>query len=285
MVTVHNFSDGMLNPALAYLVSCLGGFLGLRCVAQSRTYDGGRRASWLCLAAVAIGTTGIWAMHFIAMLGFSIPGQTINYNVPITIASMLLAIVVVGVGLFIVGYGDGGWRRLLLGGAIIGVGVAAMHYIGMAAMVMQDTMSYRPLLVAASVVIAIIAGTAALWIGTWVRGWLATLGASLVFGLAVCGMHYTGTAAMQVHAATSGTMAMGGSNGTVFLLPMIVGITVITLIITLIISLSGSAEEVALDQSIQRNLAELERRRREQEQQMARSTQRWDDGSPGTRFR
>jgi NO-binding membrane sensor protein with MHYT domain len=63
---------------------------------------------------VAFGATGIWAMHFIAMLGFAIPGQTIQYNVPLTIASMLLAIVVVGVGLFIVGYGNGGWPRLLV---------------------------------------------------------------------------------------------------------------------------------------------------------------------------
>jgi NO-binding membrane sensor protein with MHYT domain len=284
MVTVHNFSDGLLNPALGYAVSCLGAFLGLRCIMQARVHDGRRRATWLCVAAVAIGATGIWAMHFIAMLGFSIPGQTINYNVPLTIASMLLAIVVVGVGLFIVGYGDGSWTRLLVGGVIIGVGVASMHYIGMYAMVMPDTMSYNPLLFVLSVVIAIVAGTAALWIGTWVRGWLATLGASLVFGAAVSGMHYTGMAAMHVH--RGGAMAMGGASGTSFLLPMIVGISLITLILTLIISLSASEEEIALDASIKRNLAELERRQREHEWQ-GRDSGQSPAGreSPGPRFR
>src|SRR5579862_6144920 len=99
MVTVYNFSYGLLNPLLGYLVSCLGAFLGLRCVTRARAYEGRRRARWLILAAVPVGATGIWAMHFIAMLGFTIPGQTILYDVPLTIASMLIAIVVVGIGL------------------------------------------------------------------------------------------------------------------------------------------------------------------------------------------
>jgi NO-binding membrane sensor protein with MHYT domain len=225
---------------------------------QARANDGRRRAAWLCLAAVALGATGIWAMHFIAMLGFTIPGQTIQYNVPLTLASMVLAIVVVGAGLFIVSYGDGGWKRLLAGGVIVGVGVASMHYIGMVAMVMPDTMSYSPLLFTLSVAIAIVAGTAALWIGTWVRGWLPTLGASMVMGVAVSGMHYTGMAAMHVYAAHA--MAMGGVSGGDFLLPMIIGISMVTLVLTIMISLSPSEEEMAMDAKIQRSLASLERR-------------------------
>ena len=75
MVTVHNFSYGLLNPALGYVMSCVGSFLGLRCVTLARAYDGRARARWLGLAAVSIGATGIWAMHFIAMLGFTIPGS------------------------------------------------------------------------------------------------------------------------------------------------------------------------------------------------------------------
>src|SRR5215469_10365225 len=69
VVSVHNFSYGLLNPALAYAVSCLGAFLGLRCVTRARAHTGSGRARWLVLAAVAIGATGIWTMHFIAMLG------------------------------------------------------------------------------------------------------------------------------------------------------------------------------------------------------------------------
>src|SRR6202034_858080 len=126
VVTVHNFSYGLLNPALGYVMSCVGSFLRLRRVTLARAYDGFARARWLALAAVSIGATGIWAMHFIAMLGFTIPGQQILYNVPMTIASMLIAIAVVGVGLFIVGFGDGGLARLLAGGLVVGIGVATM---------------------------------------------------------------------------------------------------------------------------------------------------------------
>lgn len=141
-VSVHNFSYGLVNPALGYAMSCLGAFLGLRCVTRARACTGYARARWLVLAAVAIGATGIWAMHFIAMLGYTIQGQRILYNVPLTIASMLLAIAVVGIGLFIVGFGDGGPRRLITGGVIVGLGVASMHYTGMAAMHVQaDPMS------------------------------------------------------------------------------------------------------------------------------------------------
>ena len=284
MVTVHNFSYGLLNPALAYVVSCLGSFLGLRCITRARALDGPRRAAWISVAAVALGATGIWAMHFIAMLGFTIPGQTIGYNVPLTIASMLIAIVVVSAGLFIVGYGNGGWGRLLAAGAIVGVGVASMHYLGMQAMSMPDTMSYGPVLFIASIVIAVVAGTAALWISTWVSSWQATLGAALIMGVAVSGMHYTGMAAMHVYAATDGAMSMGGASGSSFLFPLIVGISLISLILTLVISLSPTEEEIALDAHIQRQLVELERKaqdhaRASQEARVARHSREEAGGS------
>jgi NO-binding membrane sensor protein with MHYT domain len=265
VVTVYNFSGGVVAPVLAYLVSCLGAFLGLRCITRARAHEGSRRAAWLCLAAVAVGATGIWAMHFIAMLGFAIPGQTILYNVPLTIASMLLSILVVGVGLFIVGYGDGGWRRLVIGGVIVGIGVASMHYLGMAAMSVPDIMSWNPVLFFLSVVIAVVAGTAALWIGTWVRTWAATLAASLVMGVAVSGMHYTGMAAMHVYPAPGGgTMSLGGLSASSFLPPLIIGLSVLTLILTLMISLAPSEEEIRMDAELNKTMEDLRRRQGEQ---------------------
>jgi NO-binding membrane sensor protein with MHYT domain len=245
VVTVHNFSYGLLNPVLGYAISCLGAFLGLRCVTRARAYTGFERARWLSLAAVSVGATGIWTMHFIAMLGFTIPGQQIRYNVPVTIASMLIAIAVVGVGLFIVGFGNGGWVPLLSGGVIVGIGVATMHYLGMAAMSMPDSMHYNAPLLILSVVIAIVAGTAALWAGTRVRGVGATIGASLVMGVAVSGMHYTGMAAMRV---TPGSMSsMGGSTAVSFLVPLLLGISLVTFALTLTISLSPTEEEINAD--------------------------------------
>ena len=106
MVHVNNFSYGALNPVLAYVMSCAGCFLGLRCTTRGYASESKSRVRWLILATVAIATTGIWVMHFIAMLGFTIPGQTITYNVPVTILSMLIAVVVVGIGLTIVEFGQ-----------------------------------------------------------------------------------------------------------------------------------------------------------------------------------
>ena len=205
MAQVHNFSYGLLNPLLAYLISCLGCFLGLQCTARARAMTGAARARWLLLAAVSIGTTGIWVMHFIAMLGYTIGGQAVTYDVPVTILSMLIAIAVVAVGLFIVGFGRGDdRRRLLLGGSIIGIGVAGMHYMGIWAMRMPDTMGFNPVLVLLSVIIAMVAGTAALWAAFTLSGLTATLVASLIMGVAVSGMHYTGMAALHLYHAPAG---------------------------------------------------------------------------------
>jgi NO-binding membrane sensor protein with MHYT domain len=269
VVSVHNFSYGLLNPLLGYAMSCLGAFLGLRCVILARAYEGAARARWLTLAAVSIGAVGIWAMHFIAMLGFSVPGEPILYNVPMTIGSMLLAVAVVGVGLFIVGFGDGGWPRLLAGGVIIGVGVAAMHYMGMGAMSMPGSMSYNASLVALSVLIAIAAGTAALWIGTWVRSMAATLGAALVMGIAVTGMHYTGMAALHVKGGSmpsmavqevSGISGVSGAAAATFLIPLLLVISLATFLLTLSISMTPSEDEIRADAEMRRRLDYLEHR-------------------------
>jgi len=258
LVTVHNFSYGLLNPVLGYVMSCLGAFLGLRCVTRARAHTGAARARWLILAAVALGAAGIWSMHFIAMLGFTIPGQTILYNVPLTIVSMLIAIVVVGIGLFIVGYGDGGSRPLLLGGVIVGIGVATMHYLGMEAMSMPDSMHYNVPLFVLSVMIAIVAGTAALWAGTRVRSIRATVVASLIMGVAVSGMHYTGMAAMRVYPdakMSSGSMAaMSGASAVSFIVPLLAGISLLMFALTLTITLSPTESEIHEDAILQHRM-------------------------------
>ena len=249
---VHNFSHGLLNPGLGYLLSCLGSFIGLRCLTRARAYTGWTRAVWLLLASVAIGATGIWLMHFIAMLGFSIPGQQILYNVPITLASLLVAVVVVVIGLFIVGYGGGGLRPVLAGGVVIGIGVAIMFYVGMSAISMQGTVRYNLGLVAVSVLIAIVAGTAALLAGLYVSGTWSSVGVSLIMGVAVTGMHYTGMAAMHVYA--SARTAISGSSAGSFLFPLLLGAVVLTFLLALIIAMSPNEEEIRADQSLSERL-------------------------------
>jgi NO-binding membrane sensor protein with MHYT domain len=262
IVHVQNFSYGLLNPALGYLMSCLGAFIGLRCLTRARVYSGATRAMWLSLAAIAIGATGIWAMHFIAMLGFTIPGQTITYNVPLTIVSMLVAVAVVAIGLFIVGFSNRqGLAPLLTGGVIVGLGVASMHYLGMEAMDIPDMMSYNAVLVTLSVIIAIAAGTAALYAGLKVRGIGATLGASALMGVAVSGMHYTGMAAMKMYATSAaGVYAAGaagsGATATSFLLPLVLGIAVFTFLAIIVIMLAPSEADIVADAQLAQRLAD-----------------------------
>jgi NO-binding membrane sensor protein with MHYT domain len=258
MVHVDNFTYGLVTPVLGYVMSSLGCFLGLRCTTRARASHGAQRARWLLLAAVSVATTGIWVMHFVAMLGFTIPGQTITYNVPVTILSMLIAVVVVGIGLLIVGFGSSGWRTLLLGGLVIGVGVASMHYIGMAAMRMPDTVRYDQALVVLSVVIAVVAGTAALWAALRLAAVWSTVVASLIMGVAVSGMHYTGMAAMRVYGTQDpGMLASmsGGVSAQVFLLPLIVGISLLAFALTVVISLSPTEAEMREDAALMAHLS------------------------------
>jgi NO-binding membrane sensor protein with MHYT domain len=237
MLTVHNFSYGLVTPVLAYLMSCLGAFLGLRCTTRAMAAAGRVRLRWLLLAAVSIGTTGIWLMHFIAMLGYTIPNAVIHYNVAVTIISMLIAVVVVGIGLMIVGFAPQNWRNLILAGVFTGIGVAAMHYSGMEAIRLPARMSYNPIVFALSVVVAI--------------------GAALIMGVAVSGMHYTGMAAMHMYpvAHASGIlMSGGGATAETFLLPLIIGISILAFILTATLALSPTDQEMREEQQLQQRI-------------------------------
>jgi NO-binding membrane sensor protein with MHYT domain len=220
--TVDGFTYGAVTPIAAYLMACLGAALGLRCTTRSVRNKHSFKAGWLALGATSIGS-GIWTMHFIAMMGFSVDEVPITYDRGITFASLAVAIVMVGVGVFIVGYRGATRMSLITAGTVTGLGVASMHYLGMEGMRLQGSLQYDTFTVSLSVVIAVVAATAALWAAVSVHGFLASLGASLIMGVAVTGMHYTGMAAVSVHlhggAATTGV----GESATTLLLPMLLG--------------------------------------------------------------
>jgi len=219
--TVDGFTYGLVTPVVAYLMACLGGALGLRCTTRSMLVAQSWRPGWLALGSAAIGS-GIWTMHFVAMMGFTVKGAPIHYDKALTFASLGVAIVMVGVGIFIVGYRGARGAALFTGGTITGLGVASMHYLGMAGMRLNGKLEYNTLTVAASVVIAMAAATAALWAAGQVRGFTWSVGASLVMGLAVSGMHYTGMAALSVHLHDTG-VPIGGDSPAELLWPMLVG--------------------------------------------------------------
>lgn len=227
--TVDGFRYGAVTPVAAYLMACLGGALGLRCIVRSLLDTRSWKPGWLALGAASIGC-GIWTMHFIAMIGFHVEETRVRYDAATTVLSLVVAVAVVGIGVFIVGYRGTGRGTLAVAGVVTGLGVAAMHYLGMAAMRLHGDIGYDPVGVVLSVLIAIAAATAALWSAVTIRGFLTSLWASLVMGVAVSGMHYTGMAAVSVHVhdTTGGTWE--GDSPLSLLLPMLLGPVVFLLL-------------------------------------------------------
>ncbi|MGA6173505.1 MHYT domain-containing protein [Streptomyces sp. NPDC012600] len=221
--TIDGFNYGAVTPVVAYVMACLGSALGLRCTIRSLRNDSSWKPGWLALGAAAIGS-GIWTMHFIAMMGFRVAETPVTYDLRQTVLSLVVAIVVVGVGVFIVGYRGATRTALLSAGLVTGLGVAAMHYIGMASMRMNGRLEYDPVAVTLSVVIAVAAATAALWAAVSVKGFLPSLGASLVMGVAVTGMHYTGMSGLSVRLhEIHNSQALTGDPAVSIVLPMMIG--------------------------------------------------------------
>ncbi|WP_326725674.1 hypothetical protein OHT59_46005 [Streptomyces sp. NBC_00243] len=231
--TVSDFYYGAATPVAAYLMACLGAALGLRCTTRSLRRPR-YRARWLALGTVSIGC-GIWTMHFIAMIGFSVQGALVSYDTTKTLLSLAVAIAVVAVGVFLVGYRGGSPLNLGVAGVVTGLGVAAMHYLGMAAIQTNGTLHYDAPTVLLSVVIAIAAATAALWAAVSIHALWASLGASLVMGVAVTGMHYTGMAAVSVHLTHQTESSQSSADLIAFLLVMLAGPLLVLLVAAVIV--------------------------------------------------
>ena len=166
------------------------------------TASAGRSSKlWMLGGAVVMGA-GIWAMHFIGMLAFKLPIR-MGYDVALTAFSMLIAMATSGFALRLVSGKELRLPSLLVGGVYMGAGICAMHYTGMEAMQMQPPIDYDPLLFSASVLVAVTASIAALWLAFSLRAdrvlhaFEFRLMAAAVMGFAITGMHYTGMAAAR----------------------------------------------------------------------------------------
>ena len=229
----HGHFDPLL-VALSVGVATFASFTALNLTGRLVAADRAARGWWLLSAAMALGG-GIWAMHFVGMLAFTLP-VPVSYDVRLTAISLLLPIAATALGLYVACKLGTGWRTILSGGLIIGLAVVTMHYTGMAAMRMPGiVLSYVPWIVALSVAIAIVAATAALWLAfrttqTWQR-----LAAAALMGVAIAGMHYTAMAAaefrMDHHVVVMGdhsALQLGA------LAVAVVGATVVLLLLALI---------------------------------------------------
>ncbi|SHM95679.1 MHYT domain-containing protein [Cryptosporangium aurantiacum] len=259
MAHVHHFTYGLITLVLSYAVSVLGCLLGLICTARAReTPRVAWRVRWLALGAVSIGGTGIWLMHFLAMLGFTVSNTFVFYDPALTALSALMAVGIVAVGIFVVGLGRPSMLKVLVGGVVTGLGVAGMHFTGMAAMrVLDGAVQYDPFLVALSVGIAVVAATVALWFTIVIKSRPALAAASPIMAIAVTGMHYTGMFAASVR-EVGGRGRVEGVDVTTLLVPsaVIVGTVLIALLYA---TLSApAAEERAAEALMARLLRECD---------------------------
>ncbi len=170
------------------LVAIMAAFTCLRLTSGLRNLTLARRKVRIAQASIALGG-GIWSMHFIGMLAVTLP-FVVTYDPLLTLSSMLLAILITGCGLLLLHFGERTNMRILLAGTLTGIGIAAMHYTGMAAISANCIVEYRPAGIALSVLISIAASTLAMWLAYSTRSLLRTAIGAVVLGLAVSAMHY-----------------------------------------------------------------------------------------------
>ena len=191
--------------ALSILIAVFASYSALDLGNRIHTAGARGRPMWIAGAAVALGG-GIWSMHFVGMLAFDM-AMPVTYGLGLTALSLALAVVATGAAFAWVNRPGASTKDVMVGGPLMGVAIAGMHYLGMAAMHVPGRLTYSAPIVAASVVIAVTAATAALWITSRDNTMWQRLLAATIMGFAVAGMHYTGMAA-----ATFTTLASDGGS-------------------------------------------------------------------------
>lgn len=230
-VVHQHTSQDLVFVAVSVGLAVVGSFASLVSAIRIPLSRGAAKVRWTVAAAVSLGGGAIWSMHFIGMMGYHVDGVDLRYDLPRTGLSLLIAISVSALGLTLVARRPHSAFWLATSGVIAGLGVAAMHYTGMAAMQTGGTVTYRRDPVIISVVIAVIAALAALWIAFRVRTGWHVLVASVVMAVAVCGMHYTAMSATRVQAGPPGLTVPGTDPISLGLLVCVLAFSVLAVVI------------------------------------------------------
>jgi diguanylate cyclase len=195
VITCLSSEHDLRLVVLAACVCFFASFVGISLLGRASATKGRVSLAWLALAGVATGC-GIWATHFIAMLAYE-PGVPVAYDIALTALSLVFAAVITGAG-FSVAIGDPSLRRSALAGAIVGGGVAGMHYTGMLALEFPGRVTWIPGLVIASVLLGVILGGGAMAVATCYQGRFRSFLAALLLMLAIVSHHFTAMGAVVV---------------------------------------------------------------------------------------
>ena len=238
---------GTYNPnlvALSILVAAFASYTAFDLGGRVAASRGAAPRVWLVAAAIAMGG-GIWSMHFIAMLAVNIPIPIpMSYDIGLTTLSLVVAIFVTGAGFYFINRQSAPPLSLGFSGIFMGLGIAAMHYIGMAAMREHAEISYDYRFVALSLVIGIGASTAALWLAFRTTELVQKFVGAIVMGVAISGMHYSamrGTT-FAVHGPVHAVLGYTSLDQTNLAL-VVAGITFVILAFALIASLQQENSE------------------------------------------
>ncbi len=224
--------------ALSFLIAFVGSFVALTS-ARRVIGPGGRINRFDLLAAtLALGGIGVWTMHFIGMAALKMDLR-VGYSMIETLLSLLVVCLATGFGLTYVARDPANKTRLLTAGAALGLGVAVMHYLGMYGMRFGGYINWSFLLVAASILIAVVAATAALWLAFNTKPLALRLLAAVIMAVAVCAMHYTGMAAADFVCTTADRQALPRGFGVIVAtdLPEVVMVMAIGIALVLSIDL------------------------------------------------
>ena len=198
---------------------------------------------WLLLSAFALGL-GIWTMHFIGMFAMKLP-IPIYYEGWRTILSLLIAVAASFIGFSIV-HKNNTLQWAVIGGVVMGLGIAGMHYLGMSGIRLGADMHYDPALVALSVLIAIVVSSLGLWIlvtmkaGIIARHPITKVATAILMGTAISSMHYTGMAAMRL--TLNDTAVPGAGEFLISGDPMVATLSIAAIILILLPLFSVSYE-------------------------------------------
>jgi len=190
------FNGGLV--VLSFVTAFLGAYVALAAGGRLRLGgEAGVHFGYVATCALALGGVGVWGMHFIGLQARLLP-FAVGHDTGLTVIGLCVAVGFAGFALWYAGSEPLTARRCLAGGVLAGTGIAAMHYIGMAAMRMPALLQWSLPLVMASVAIAMAASTAALWLVFRARGERQRLAGALALAGAFCAMHYVGEAAATV---------------------------------------------------------------------------------------
>ncbi|MCZ8253871.1 MAG: histidine kinase [Hylemonella sp.] len=240
-----------LYVSLSFALAFIGSFVALTAARRMIGPNGKINSFDLLAATLALGGIGVWTMHFIGMAALKMDLR-VGYSMVETVISLVVVCAATAFGLVHVARDPSNRQRLLVAGGAVGLGVVVMHYLGMYGMRFGGYIDWASALVALSILIAIVAATAALWLAFNTKQVALRLVAAAVMAVAVCAMHYTGMAAADFVCTTADRLAPPRGFGVIISTDLPDVVTVMAIGIALVLSIDLLVQKAVRAQKLPR---------------------------------